>query len=312
MLFLWLSWSIYQQLRAQPDLLEHLHSLRDGMAEHAGLFWIVVVLMVVNWGLETRKWQVLLRGLHHMPFLRAFQAILSGLAFAMNTPNRVGEYGGRVLFVPEGMRLRAVSLTLAGSLAQLLVTMVMGSIGLTVMRPQLLTGIGGASAGMWIDVFRTITIVCALAGLLLYFRLGWLVRLLERIPGGGRMIRHVTVMGTLTVSVLLRVMLLSLLRFLVFGIQYILMLRFLQVEVGWWPGLWMVSVLFLLLAMVPTIALLELGLRWRYSLVLFGIFSPDAVAIYAAATGIWLVNLVLPAMAGSLFIIGVRVFRGAS
>ena len=119
-------------------------------------------------------------------------------------------------------------------------------------------------------------------------------------------------MGTLTVSVLLRVMMMSALRFLVFGIQYILMLRFLQVSVGWWAGLWTVSVLFLLLAMVPTIALLELGLRWRYSLVLFGLFSSDAVAIYAAATGIWLVNLVLPALAGSIFMIGVRVFRGAS
>ena len=265
--------------------------------------------MVVNWGLETRKWQVLLRGLVHMPFPRAFQAILSGLAFAMNTPNRVGEYGGRVLFVPEGMRLRAVSLTLAGSLAQLLVTMVMGSIGLTLLRQQLVAGIGNASAGMWIDVFRTITAVCAVLGMALYFRLGWLVRLLDRIPGSGRVTRHVMVMGTLTVSVLLRVLLLSVLRFLVFGIQYILMLRFLQVNVGWWSGFWMVSVLFLLLAMVPTIALLELGLRWRYSLVLFGMFSTDAVAIYASATGIWLVNLVIPALAGSLFIIGVRVFR---
>jgi hypothetical protein len=54
---------------------------------------------------------------------------------------------------------------------------------------------------------------------------------------------------------------------------------------------------------------LELGLRWRYSLILFGVFSKDAVAIYAAATGIWLVNLLVPALAGSLFIIGVRVFR---
>lgn len=304
-----MSWSIYGQIRSQPDLGAHLHSLRGAMARNASLFWAVVALMVVNWGLETRKWQVLLRELVHMPFFRAFKAILSGLAFAMNTPNRVGEYGGRVLYVPEGMRLRAVSLTLAGSLAQLLVTMVMGSIGLTLLRQQLVTGIGNTSAGMWIDVFRTITAVCALLGMMLYFRLGWLVRMLDRIPGSGRVTHHVRIMGSLTVSVLLRVLSLSVLRFLVFGIQYILMLQFLQVNAAWWPGFWMVSVLFLLLAMVPTIALLELGLRWRYSLVLFGVFSPDTLAIYAAATGIWLVNLVVPALAGSLFIIGVRVFR---
>jgi hypothetical protein len=42
---------------------------------------------------------------------------------------------------------------------------------------------------------------------------------------------------------------------------------------------------------------------------LFGLYSANTVGIYAAATGIWLVNLVLPALAGSLFILGVRVLR---
>jgi len=265
--------------------------------------------MLVNWGLETRKWQVLLKHLEPIRFSRAFKAILAGLAFAMNTPNRIGEYGGRILYVPEGKRLKAVSLTVAGSMSQLLVTLVMGSIGLTLLRENLVSGVGNDSAGMWIDVFRFITALCAVLGALVYFRLGWLVRSIDRIPGFDVLSRHISVMEELTVSVLLRVLALSMFRFLVFGIQYILMLHFLQVDIGWWDGLWTVSVLFLLLAMVPTIALLELGMRWEYSLVLFRMFSGNTVGIYAAATGIWLVNLVLPALAGSLFILGVRIFR---
>jgi hypothetical protein len=55
--------------------------------------------------------------------------------------------------------------------------------------------------------------------------------------------------------------------------------------------------------------MLELGLRWEYSIVLFGLYSTNTLGIYASATGIWLVNLVLPALAGSLFILGVRIFR---
>jgi hypothetical protein len=60
---------------------------------------------------------------------------------------------------------------------------------------------------------------------------------------------------------------------------------------------------------LPTIALLELGLRWEYSIMLFGLFSGNILGIYAAATGIWLINLVLPAMAGSLFILGIRIIK---
>jgi len=310
LLFLWLSWSIYGQVIRQPDLDQHLRSMRDALSSGSiWMFIMVVLLMGVNWGLEARKWQVLLRHLEPLPFRRAFQAILSGLAFAMNTPNRIGEYGGRILFIPEGKRWKAVSLTVAGSMSQLLVTLAMGSIGLTVLRGTIVGGVGAGQAGMWVDVFRFITAICTMAGLLVYFRLGWLIRGIDRIPGMAKLARHISVMEELTVSVLLRVLLLSLLRFLVFGIQYILMLRFLQVGVGWWPGFWSVSVLFLLLAMVPTIALLELGMRWEYSLVLFRMYSTNVVGIYAAATGIWLINLVLPALAGSLLILGVRIFR---
>ena len=284
--------------------------MREALSSDAiWMFIVVLLLMGVNWGIEARKWQVLLRQLEPLPFRRAFQAILSGLAFAMNTPNRIGEYGGRILYIPDGKRWKAVSLTVAGSMSQLLVTLVMGSIGLTLLRGTIVSGVGARSAGIWVDVFRFITAVCSVAGLLVYFRLGWLIRGIDRIPGMMRFSRHLSVMEELTVSVLLRVLLLSLLRFLVFGIQYILMLRFLQVGVGWWPGFWSVSVLFLLLAMVPTVALLELGMRWEYSLVLFGMYSSNTVGIYAAATGIWLINLVLPALVGSLFILGVRIFK---
>jgi hypothetical protein len=135
------------------------------------------------------------------------------------------------------------------------------------------------------------------------------VKVIEKIPGVQTYIRHITVLREMNVTILLNVMLLSLLRFLVFIIQYNLMLQLMQVEMGWWSGFWTVSVLFLLLATLPTIALLELGLRWEYSIMLFGLFSGNILGIYAAATGIWLINLVLPAMAGSLFILGIRIIK---
>jgi hypothetical protein len=63
------------------------------------------------------------------------------------------------------------------------------------------------------------------------------------------------------------------------------------------------------MAVVPSIALLELGLRWQFSIIIFGIFSQNILGIYAAATGIWIINLLLPAIAGSILILGVRIFR---
>jgi hypothetical protein len=269
----------------------------------------VLALMPLNWGLEARKWQVLLAKLHRMDYNQAFRAILGGVAFSLNTPNRIGEYGGRVLFIPEGKRGQAVSLTIAGSFSQLLVTLFMGAAGLFVMTDRLLSATDAENLRIWITVFRTVVLVVACVGMLVYFRMSWLVRGIELVPGVRRFVRYIAVLEDMDVTILLRVLLLSTLRFLVFVIQYNLMLWIMQVGIGWWEGFWAVCVLFLLLATLPTVALLELGLRWEYSIMLFGLYSSNTVGIYAAATGIWLVNLVLPAMAGSLFILGVRIFR---
>ena len=310
LLFLWLSWSVFRQVSQQPDLAAHLRRIREALTGSSlPLLLAVLALMPLNWGLEARKWQVLLRKLERMRYSQAFKAILSGVAFSLNTPNRIGEYGGRVLFIPEGKRGQAVSLTIAGSFSQLLVTLFMGSAGLFFMTDRLLSAADGENLRIWINVFRMVVLAVACTGLLIYFRMSWIVRGIEMIPGVRKFVRYIAVLEDMDVTILLRVMLLSTLRFLVFVIQYNLMLRVMQVDMGWWEGFWAVCVLFLLLATLPTVALLELGLRWEYSIMLFGLYSANTVGIYAAATGIWLVNLVLPALAGSLFILGIRVFR---
>jgi uncharacterized membrane protein YbhN (UPF0104 family) len=305
-----LSWSVYRQITRQPNLEVHLQEIRQAITgPEAWKLFVIIILMFINWGLETRKWQFLLRHLHKISFGEAFKAILSGLAFALNTPNRIGEYGGRVLFIPDGKRVRAVSLTLAGSFSQLLVTLILGGIGLFFLSGKITASTAFSSLQVWITALQVLVFFVALVGCIIYFRLGWLVKVIEKIPGAQKYLRHIAVIKEMNVTILLNVMLLSLLRFLVFIIQYNLMLQLMQVEMGWWSGFWTVSVLFLLLATLPTIALLELGLRWEYSIMLFGLFSGNILGIYAAATGIWLINLVLPAMAGSLFILGIRIIK---
>ena len=310
MLFCWLSWSVYRQVAHQPNLEQHLTKISQSIrGPEAWKLLVVILLMFVNWGLESRKWQLLLFHLHRISFWGAFKAILSGLAFALNTPNRMGEYGGRVLFLPDGKRIRAVSLTLAGSFSQLLVTFSLGAIGLFFLSGRITASAEFSSLRIWITVLQVLVFFISFIGFIIYFRLSWIVRLIEKIPASQKFIRHIAVLEELNVRILLRILLLSLLRFFVFIIQYNLMLQMMQVEIDWWSGFWTVCVLFLLLASLPTIALLELGLRWEYSIMLFGLFSNNVLGIYAAATGIWLINLVFPAMAGSLLILGIRIFR---
>jgi hypothetical protein len=83
------------------------------------------------------------------------------------------------------------------------------------------------------------------------------------------------------------------------------------VDVSWWEGLWAVSVTFLILAVIPTIALFtDLSLRGQVSLKLIGLFSGNNLGIGFTSVTIWFVNLIIPALAGSLLILGIkRIFK---
>jgi hypothetical protein len=265
--------------------------------------------MILNWGIEARKWQVLLLPLEKLSLVRSFKAILSGVAFALNTPNRIGEYGGRILYVSEGKRIRAVSLTIAGSFSQLIVTLFFGVLGIWMLKDLFLSNEYISSFSIWLKFLEAILVFITIICLMIYFRISWIIKGVEKLPGASALVKHISVLEELSVTILLRVLSLSVTRFVVFIIQYNLLLQVMHVDAGWWLGFWIVSVLFLWLAIWPTIALLELGLRWEYSILLFSMVSDNTVGIYAVATGIWLINLVLPALAGSLFMLGIRIFK---
>ena len=105
------------------------------------------------------------------------------------------------------------------------------------------------------------------------------------------------------------ILVLSLIRYAVFVLQYLLLLKVFKVDALLWQSASMVTVLFLLLTIIPTVTLAELGIRGELSIQLFGLISSNIVGILFSATGIWFINRVIPALAGSLFILGIRLFK---
>jgi hypothetical protein len=63
------------------------------------------------------------------------------------------------------------------------------------------------------------------------------------------------------------------------------------------------------MAVIPTLTFLtELGLRWGASIQVIQFFSANTVGIFAASFAIWLINLIIPALIGSLLILRIRIF----
>lgn len=309
--FVWLTYSIYQQVARQPDLRQSVQSISQALyGTHAWKFWSVVGLMFANWLIEAKKWQLLMLPLQQISLWRSFKATLAGVAFAINTPNRIGEYGGRMLYLDERKRLRSVSLTIVGSISQLIVTLMMGTIGLLILENPFMNESGSAiMSGIWMNILQTAVAGITIACVILYFKLDSLLQLCEKLKVPEKLFRHVRVMKDLSVTILLRVLGLSIVRYLVFVCQYIMMLQLLHVDVSIWHAFWLITVLYLILALIPTVALLELGVRGKAGIILFQAFSANTIGIYAASTGIWLVNLIVPALAGTILAAGLKIFN---
>lgn len=306
-LFVYLSISIYHQIARQPGLDTAWSELKNSLVNDGAWYLLVtVLLMFCNWGIEALKWKAAIEKIQPVSFLKSLKAIFSGVSFSVTTPNRVGEYLGRILYMDEGNRLKAISLTIVCSISQLLITLWMGFAGLLFIQAQLLQS--GMITELWLQVLITGVGFASVLLTLFYFRLNWLVKWVDRLPGSQRFNWLFNTIESFHATLLLRLLSLSLIRFAVFCIQYYIVFRLLGVEVLWWQGIWAISISFLLLAILPSIALADLGLRGEVTIRLVGLFSENILAIGISTLVIWLINLVVPAITGSLLILSIKIF----
>ncbi|CAN5556058.1 hypothetical protein BH10BAC2_BH10BAC2_49990 [soil metagenome] len=310
LLFIILSVSIYFKIKNETNLQEAKDLLKAAISgNNVWLLLVLVLLMCINWGIEARKWHVLVSRIQPVNFFTAFKAVLSGVSLSLFVPNGIGDYAGRLAFMDEGNRLKSITLTLVGSMAQLIITLTAGLCGLLYLSRNVWPDMSQGLSVYWVNGIVFLTGIGALLLLFIFFKLNWLTIMFEKIPFIHKYRFMVENLETISRIDLTRILSLSASRYAVFIVQYIIMLHIFNVQLNTADAMSTVSVLFLVLAILPTIPVADLGMREEAALQLFGILSINKLGIIATTAGIWLINLILPAVAGSLFILGIKLFR---
>ncbi|HVF80822.1 MAG TPA: lysylphosphatidylglycerol synthase domain-containing protein [Flavisolibacter sp.] len=304
-LFVGLAFSIFQQIRHQPHLAQSWEEIKTSFLSYKiGYLLFAVLLIFANWGLEAWKWKLLVGTVRPIKFLTAYKAVLSGVAFSVSLPNRVGEYIGRMMYQPEGGRLITISLAIVGSIAQLLATLLFGITGLAILKKELLAAY--PQTVIWFQ-FAFYGLLLAFGILLLfYFKVSAVVAFFSRWLRSHRWLYLVESLQNFNAAFLLKIFLLSSVRYGVFLLQYIAVFYLFGVEVPATIIMNVMCVVFLSLAVIPSIALLEVGLRGEVSLRLMGLFSANSLGIGLTSVTIWAINLVLPALIGTLFLVNIK------
>jgi len=308
LLFIWLSYSIFRQIQKQPQLEESWSHIRESFQSYNIIYLLgALILIFANWGIEAWKWLISVRTFYPIKFIQAFKAVLSGVSFSVTMPNRVGEYLGRIVYLPEGNRLKTISITLVGSFAQLLVTIITGTIGLIILKSKLIDSF--PQFRIWYQFALYSLILLALIMLLMYFNVAGLVTVFNRWIKNKKYNYLVEAVKNFHSKLLLQLLLLSLLRYVVFVVQYIFVFYLFQVNIDAAQIAITMSVVFLAMAVVPSIALVEVWLRGELSIKLIGLFSSNSLGIGFTSVTVWFINLILPAIIGSLLLLNLRIFK---
>lgn len=279
---------------------------------------IVVFLMLLNWGIETMKWRYMISKIEKLSFVRAFEAVLTGSSISIVTPNRIGEYFGRVFVLEKASHVEGILITILGSMSQLLITILTGSVGLILFTLTFIPRTGIFSGYLFYTVLALIVILDVIL-LVLYFNVSFLATLREKLLKNRlkKFRKFFAVFSHFRYRELCHVITFSFLRYLVFSVQYFLLLQMFGVHVPFVQSLILTSLIFFVITVIPTMALTELGIRDSVSLYFFGIYfsgttlSDDtfSMGVLLASTVLWVINLAIPAVIGTIFVFRLKFFR---
>ena len=264
---------------------------------------VVFALMLLNWFLESLKWKFLVQRIEKISTWKAVESVFCGLTWAVFTPNRIGEYGGRVFFLSPRKRIMGAIAMGVGAIGQMVVTNLLGSLALLWFAGSFFT----PNILLYYALSFVVAVFCGFF-LLFYFNIRWLEGLLLRIKYLKPFHKFFSILGRYKKRVLWQVFIYCLSRFAVFTTQYCLIIYLLVPQIPLFDMVMMIFILFFIQSALPSLDLLDVGVRSMTATYFFGYITNQDVAIMAATACIWLVNLIIPAILGSIFVLKLNFF----
>jgi uncharacterized membrane protein YbhN (UPF0104 family) len=296
---------IYHQYLQKGDNLKQFELAVNRLSHQQVIIIMsgVVLLMFANWLVECLKWQYLTRRLAPITLWQSIEGVFCGLTWAVFTPNRIGEYGGRVMFLPQRKRIHGVFAMAVGSFGQNVITNIMGAIALLWFCYSFLKMGAFILVGISVLVFVFVALF-----VVLYFNIKWLVWLLNRVSFLKKFHRFFDIMGAYKLGELVKIMCFCLTRFFIFSFQYYLVIHLLVPNIPFYDVILMVFIVFFVQSALPSLDLLDVPVRATAAATVFHYVTDQQIAIIAAFSSIWLINLIIPAILGSVFIFKLKFF----
>lgn len=301
MILLVVIWLIYHKIEDPKQFGAEFYVNLKGILQNnntlIGLV-MVILLMPLNWILEAVKWKKLMSVESNISLPDALKGIMSGVSLGFITPYAVGDYAGRLGWLNVKDKSRYVGSIWLGNVIQMIVTLLFGSIGLSVFYSY---------SGIELPIFKIILSVALtlISGFTLVFilrskRLKWLNKIQY----------FFEIITTYSAIDLLKVLAVAATRYAVFSIQFLLILFILNINLSAIYLCAGISWIFLFKSIVPSFNFMsDLGIRELSALTFFDLFNVNQSSVVAGSLLLWLINILIPVIIGVYYVLRMKILK---
>lgn len=255
----------------------------------------LVILTLFNWFFEILKWQKLVQIVQKISFKDALEQSLGGLTASLVTPNRIGDYGAKVMYYTNRFKGKIVLLNLVGNISQMTITTVFGVIGLTIFVNFYQVDIN------YYRVTRFVFILLIIA-ILSFFG----VKHRRFKVKGHSYVDLIDFIKSITINVKAKTLVFSLIRYLIFSFQFYFFLSVFGVAIDYLDAMVVITSMYFLASIIPSISIFDVVIKGSVAVFLFSFLKINELTILTIITSMWLLNFVIPSVFGGYYILNFR------
>ena len=302
-------WILYIQVFEKNDLSNLIIQFKESLIKTGNWIYITIAvcLVPINWLLESKKWKLLINHFQTFSMREALYSVLAGVSVAIMTPGRIGEYGGRLVGIKQSNQPKAILANLISSLSQNIINIGIGLVGAILFMQNFMP----LHQTIFLSLMFMSSLIISIM-LLIYFRIDLLSGIIAYLPGWKwvqKVRLSISSFEEMDSSALFTLLGISMLRYITYLSQYVLLIYFFGVTDNLIASVLGVVTIFFLQSNLPLPPALSVLARGEMAIFLWSVFTSNVLGIIAASFSLWIINLVLPAILGTIIISQAKIFE---
>ncbi|MBC7696328.1 MAG: flippase-like domain-containing protein [Burkholderiales bacterium] len=295
-------WIIYKRLNQIPHLQDQFIYLFNEPAMYL-IISIVILLMPINWGIESYKWKLITRQIESIPYTTALKSVFTGICVGNIAPGRAMEFLAKIFFFKPENRPGVTVLHFINGMFQMLITVTMGIISIAFKLNQTHNSTN----------FIYLVIIGGICMLIFFC---WAIFNVAFIQKKLKFIKWFRVNQTQQIkfskTLIIQLISFSIIRYLVFTTQFYLLFNSLSPQNNIPETFMSIAAYFMLTSLIPMVSVIEPAIRAAIAIFVFNNFNDSTIIVVLSSTFIWIINVVIPSLIGYIIILKEKIdFRSA-